>query len=93
VLRIHLEEQADLATIRLEGKLVGEWVEELERCCYEALARPSNHQLIIDLDAVTFVDAQGQSLLQDMFRAGAMLKAKGTLSQYLVDRIQQRQTG
>jgi anti-anti-sigma regulatory factor len=93
MLRIHVEEQGNSATIRLEGKLVGEWVEELERCCEHELAQGRERTLTIELEAVSFVDEPGQSLLRQLHRAGAKLRAKGALSSYLVEQIQKHQAG
>jgi anti-anti-sigma regulatory factor len=93
MLRIHIEERSESATIRLEGKLAGDWVEEVERCCHEVLARRRHRTLIIELDEVMFVDAKGQILLRQMFRAGAVLRGRGMHSQYLVEQIQQRVAG
>ncbi|MBZ5718877.1 MAG: STAS domain-containing protein [Acidobacteriia bacterium] len=90
MLRIHVEEQGDSATIRLEGKLVGDWVEELERCFERELSHGGKRTLTIELEAVSFIDEPGESLLREMHRAGATLRAKGALSSYLVEQIQKR---
>jgi anti-anti-sigma regulatory factor len=93
MLRIHIEEKCDSATLRLEGRLAGAWVEELERCCQNVLARRQNRALVIELDGVTFVDEEGQSLLREMHDAGATLVGRGAQCRYLVEQIQQQQTG
>lgn len=93
MLRIHIEEQCESATIRLEGKLAGPWVDELERCWRNTLARLKSRTVVIELDTVTFVDTQGHSLLAEMHRAGAILVGRGVLSQYLAEQIQQQQSG
>jgi hypothetical protein len=92
MLRIDVEEQGDSSTIRLEGRLVGDWVEELGRCCEREMAR-LKRTLTIELVAVSFVDENGELLLRDMHRAGATLRAKGALSSYLVEQIQNRRAG
>jgi anti-anti-sigma regulatory factor len=93
LLRIHIEEKCNCARLRLEGKLAGAWVEELERCCQDALARSQNRALVIELDAVTFVDDEGQSLLLQMHQAGATLVGRGAQCRHLVEQIQQQRTG
>ena len=92
MLRIQVEEQGDSSTIRLEGRLVGAWVEELGRCCEREMSR-LKRTLTIELVAVSFIDENGESLLRDLHRAGATLRARGALSKYLVERIQNRQAG
>ena len=80
-------------TIRLEGKIAGDWVEELERCCQEVLARRQSRPVVIELDEVIVVDGEGEELLQQMHRAGVSLRGRGMHSQDLVERILQRLAG
>jgi anti-anti-sigma regulatory factor len=89
MLRIHIEEQCKAVTIRLEGRLSGPWVTELDRCWQHTLARPSNKTFVVALEAVTFVDGAGQQLLQEMQRGGASLSGKGMWSRHLVEQIRQ----
>jgi len=91
MLRIHIEEECNCARLRLEGKLAGAWVEELARCCHDALGRREHRPVVIQLDAVTFVDDAGQSLLRTMHGAGVKLEARGAQSRHLVEQIQQQQ--
>jgi translation initiation factor 2 gamma subunit (eIF-2gamma) len=93
MLRIHVEEQCESVTIRLEGSLAGAWVAELERCWRKVRPWLKNRGLVVELDAVTFVDAPGHSLLVEMHSTGATLVARGVLSRYVVEQIQQRQIG
>ena len=75
MLRITVESKAGSSGFRLEGKLTGEWVRELERCWISS--RESNHQarLRIDLGGVSFVDGKGKALLETMVAEGAELVA------------------
>ena len=92
MLRIEVEEQGNSATIRLEGRLVGDWVRELGRCCEREMAL-LKRTLTIELVAVSSIDESGELLLRDMHLAGATLRAKGALSRYLVERIQACRAG
>jgi len=87
MLRITIMEEHDVATIRLEGKLVGPWVEELERCWNTAMTGWRNSQLLVDLNMVTFVDASGRALLTKMHNAGARLMGRGILTTYILEQI------
>jgi ABC-type transporter Mla MlaB component len=60
-------------TLRLEGKLQGLWVDEL-RDAYEALSMELS-PVGLDLSAVTFIDAPGVQLLEDLIRQGAQVTA------------------
>ncbi|HVO81751.1 MAG TPA: hypothetical protein VMT28_13530 [Terriglobales bacterium] len=91
MLRIHIEETCNCAALRLEGRLAGAWVQELERCCQVFLRPPQNQALVIELDALTFVDEEGKSLLREMHEAGATLVGRGAQCRYLVEQIQQQQ--
>jgi len=93
MLRIHVEEACNGARLRLEGRLAGAWVEELERCWRAAFAQHASRSLVIELDAVTFVDDEGQALLREMHGAGATLVGRGAQCRYLVEQIQQQQSG
>ena len=90
MLRIHVHEKAGVATLRVEGRLAGPWVAELERCWESVLARLGNQHLIVELDCLSFVDAQGQFLLQQMSRGGAELIGRGAQCRHLAEEIRQQ---
>jgi len=52
------------ATLVLEGRLVGPWVEELRRSCEQASS--SSDGLTLDLWGVSFVDRVGLELLRSL---------------------------
>ena len=56
-------------TLKLEGKLLGPWVDELRRACEELRIPP--HCLRLDLADLTFADPIGVKLLDDLVRQGA----------------------
>jgi len=67
VLKISIISDSDQAIqFQLEGKLVGPWVEELQRLSDEALS----HQkaVSLDLERVWFVDSHGVTLLRNLAR-------------------------
>jgi hypothetical protein len=51
-------------TLRLEGQLIGPWVEELERSCTEG--RTNGARLVLDLVGVSFIDNEGLALLRSL---------------------------
>ena len=61
------------ALFKLEGKLLGPWVEELTRACTDPTEglRPVR----LDLTAVTFVDEAGLRCLCELLRGHARLAA------------------
>ena len=67
MLKISIISDSDQAILfQLEGKLVGPWVEELQRLSDEALSRQK--ALSLDLERVSFVDSRGVALLRDLAR-------------------------
>jgi ABC-type transporter Mla MlaB component len=59
--------------LKLEGKLLEPWVEELERSINSSLGRPSG--LRLDLSALLFADTAGVQVLSRLIRGGATLVA------------------
>jgi anti-anti-sigma regulatory factor len=59
--------------LKLEGKLMGPWVNELERVCAETSESPV--RVSLDLAAVRFVDQAGVNLLRGLLERGVRLAA------------------
>ena len=72
----------------LQGRLIGEWVAELETAWKSR--RQNARRYIVDLTDVTLVDKCGEKLLETMGRAGAELTGSGVYLNYLVDEIKSR---
>ncbi|MGD0212670.1 MAG: hypothetical protein ABSB87_05495 [Terriglobales bacterium] len=92
MLRITIDEKPDRIGFRLEGKLMGNWVQELERCWFSIRNYGSAKQLFVDLSSVSFVDDKGKALLTRMASQGAKLRAKGLLMTSLAKEIAGRST-
>lgn len=58
-------------TLRLEGRLVGPWVAELQRSCDEALA--NSRALSLDMSEMQYMDANGVELLSRLKSRGVAL--------------------
>jgi anti-anti-sigma regulatory factor len=59
--------------LKLEGKLLQPWVEELAQVCTTWTA--GKHAVRLDLSAVTFVDAAGTQWLREQIRQGIAIAA------------------
>ena len=73
MLRISVSEQdPSCRIIKLEGKLLQAWVDEVRRLCVEAEegSPPS-----LDLSGLSFVDRPGAELLQQLLREGVRIHA------------------
>ena len=75
----------DLALV-LEGRLAGPWVEELRTYCRRVLGTQQRCTMI-DLTGVTFADAEGKTLLAQLWQQGVELRASGCLTRCLVEDI------
>lgn len=63
MLRIHISDaERETATIRLEGRVIGPWVDEVRRVCEGILAHGT--RLVLDLSAVAFVGQEGIELFR-----------------------------
>lgn len=87
MLRITIQESAQASTFKLEGKLTGPWVRELEQSWAAATSAAPGRPVVIDLADVTFIDCAGQALLARMYESGAALLAHSPLNQSIVDGI------
>jgi ABC-type transporter Mla MlaB component len=88
VLRIDSLNEDDRTTLNVEGKLVGPWVKELERCWQTAVAARPPQFVRINLSAVGFIDSEGKQLLCRMRREGAVLVPTGCFMKSIVDEIE-----
>jgi hypothetical protein len=87
MLRITVENNAKTATVKLEGKLAGPWVGELEQTWALVTATTSSDCVLVDLSGVTFVAADGKEQLKKMSNLGAQFKTSGCLSRSIVEEI------
>ena len=89
MLRITVHDKPRILTFRLEGRLAGPWLRELEECWQSTLACQGKPILCVDLTGVTFIDAVGQASLAALHRQGAEFVAADCLTKAVVDEITQ----
>ncbi|MGD0360636.1 MAG: TolC family protein [Bryobacteraceae bacterium] len=87
MLRITIQESLQASTFKLEGKLTGPWVRELEQTWTASPSAAPGHDLTIDLADVTFIDCAGKDLLARMHESGATLVARSPMNRCIVDEI------
>ncbi len=87
MLRITIDKNSRATTIRVEGRLTGPWVAELERTWRAVTSDPTDGRVSVDLTDVTFVGEEGKKLLEAMYGEGAKLKASGCVTRRLVEEI------
>src|ERR1700683_5487592 len=82
MLKITVQRDETKSTLLLEGKLAGAWVAEVENSW--SAERTKAKEVLVDLNEVTFVDAEGKALLTKLHEAGATLSCKGCLTRAIV---------
>jgi anti-anti-sigma regulatory factor len=90
MLRISIDEANDLITMKLEGKIKGAWVKELERTWSAVRSRPERKPVRVDLRQVGFVDDCGLGALIAMRQEGVELVASGPLMSSVVEEVIRR---
>ncbi len=87
MLKITIEKISRCTTLRVEGRLTGPWVGELERAWHGLATDPNDGRVSVDLTDVTFVGEEGKKLLEEMYGEGAKFKASGCATRRLVEEI------
>jgi len=88
MLRVTIDEDTSLITFKLEGRIAGKWVDELERAW---LAEDDRGKLIkVDLSGVTFVDEEGKKLLGRMFERESSLYARDCMNRSIIEEIKRK---
>ena len=91
MLRIYVHDEMPLTSFVLEGKLVGPWVTELEKCWLSALVSNPSRTMLVDLADVSFIDTEGRALLARMRQRGVRLLSTGVLINAIVAEIDAEQ--
>jgi len=90
MLRITTNHCPQALTLRLEGRLEGPWIAVLAQCWSGALPNLNGRQLRIDLNGLTFVDAQGKAGLAEMYAQGAELLGEDPETKAMVAEIREQ---
>jgi anti-anti-sigma regulatory factor len=88
MLRVTTEGGKQPLTMKVEGKLCGPWVPELEKEWSRAASEAENQEVIADLSNLTFLDSAGWDLLERMAQQGVDLQAHELLPRFVIGEIQ-----
>ncbi len=80
MLKITVQRRADRISLRLDGRLLGPWVDTLEQDWLTTLRVRNPRPIVVDLTEVSFVDPAGRELLTRMCAQGGRLLASGIQS-------------
>ncbi len=87
MLRITIHHTHDDLTLKLEGRLAGPWVGELEACWVEQRATFDSRRWCVDLRGVSHVDDRGRELMARLHADGAHFVASGCVMPGIVREI------
>lgn len=87
MLRIRVDDQPQVITLYVEGKVVGDGVDELRRVWTDVRNESPDKQTVIDLCSVRVVDTMGRNLLSQMHRWGTRLAGQGLCIGPLIEEI------
>ena len=88
MLRITEQRAPDRIVLRLEGRMSGDWVHQVDASWHAAEADGHGDAIWIDLTDVCLVDLAGQALLGRMHRAGVRFLTRGCAMRELVREIE-----
>lgn len=87
MVRVTVEDLGNALRLKVEGRLAGVWVPELEQSWRTLTARSLGVGLIVDLTQTAFVDLAGKYLLTLMYRSGVQLSANSPYMKTVVAEI------
>jgi hypothetical protein len=89
MLKITISTNRGTTTLKLEGKLAGPWVLELEQVWRAALIDPACGSIVVDLCDVTFIDTRARDLLARVCGRGARFKTAGLMVKSILEEIKE----
>jgi anti-anti-sigma regulatory factor len=87
MLRITAHDNPATVIFRLEGRLAGNAVQELQKCWQQTIEASPHRPARFDLTDVTYVDAAGKEFLAARYSEGHELVAAGCLMKSVVAEI------
>ena len=64
MMKAQVEERLGAVTLKVCGRLVEGWVDELDKCWRDARISSPSGPIAVDLRCVTFIDHAGEALLR-----------------------------
>src|SRR5262244_3137747 len=88
MLRITTRNEDAATTFIVEGKLIGPWAQELEKCWRAAISVEPRSPILVNLAKVTFIDDIGKQLVARMRRSGVRLTGAGLIAEFICSEIE-----
>jgi anti-anti-sigma regulatory factor len=87
MLRVTVEDLGTAIRLKVEGRLAGAWVPELEQSWRTLIRRSPGVSLMVDLTDTEFVDLAGTYLLSLIYRSGVQLRANSLYMKNVIAEI------
>jgi ABC-type transporter Mla MlaB component len=87
MLKIRVDNQPEIITLYVEGKLVGDCVDELRRVWTTLRTESPTKPTTVELSSVRVVDVTGRKLLTQMHEWGSQLAGSGLVIGSLINEI------
>jgi hypothetical protein len=84
-----METTADRRLLKLEGRLIGAWVEEANAAWRDFLTTHTHLPDVVNLCDVSTIDAAGRELLIRMSQRGVVFEARGCATRELLREIEE----
>src|SRR5687767_10350278 len=88
MLRITTRNEGAATIFIVEGKLIGPWAQELEKCWRAAISVEPRSPILVNLAKVTFIDDIGKQLVAQMRRSGVKLTGVGLIAEFICTEIE-----
>jgi len=90
LLKISIDEEKNLIVLRVEGKLITPWTEELERAWELILGMLDSRTLCVDIRNATFIDQNGLEILGRIIKvANTTVLADSPLTKQFAEQARQ----
>jgi len=91
MLKISIKDRRSRRLLVLEGKIFAPWTDELTRvACQDDANQNAGRELVIDLQGVTDVSADGEEVLYSLMVQGAKFRGGGVFIKQVMKRLAQR---
>jgi hypothetical protein len=85
-MKVSMNEEAMVATLKVEGRVVGPWATELGRTWHDLWTSTNPKRLRLDIRGVTFADQSGSQIFREIVRVtGADIVADSPLTRYFAN--------
>lgn len=90
VVRITTQEHPEDLVLKVEGRVIGEWADELERFWDSFHPLMGTKKLRLDICGVAFIDRRGRQIFRRIFAAtGAEILADSPLTRQFAEEVKQ----